>query len=141
MNLKKEVKNLRGETIQMSFPSNADIEKVKKEKGIETVTVKDLPRETIENVLINCLANYVVEDKKQVFAIHKAADIVMIGQGKEDVEVPESVRNFLVEFVLPASTIRVEKDILTDGKTDKKEKGMYAAWIIAQVYTELGVNE
>ena len=62
MNLDKEIKNLRGEFIMMSFPSRKEIEKLSKnDKG--QPNLDKLPNETIRNVMLNCLSNYQVENR------------------------------------------------------------------------------
>lgn len=137
MNLKKQITTLRGETYPMSYPSETDIELVKKEKGITEVLMTDLPRETVENVLINCLTNYAVKDKKEVFLVQSAA--LWVNSHEETKElITEKIKNFLGNKVLPQSTLRTEKD--GDAEAEKKV-GLYASWVMAQVYNELGIEQ
>lgn len=136
MELKKELKNLKGVSFQMSYPSKEDIDRIKDEKKIEQVELKDLPRETVANVLINCLANYPVNDKKEVFLVQAVA--AWINDESEDKgTLPEKLINFLVKQVLPEMTFRK-----IDGPEGKKEeKGMYTGWVMAQIYNELGIDK
>lgn len=131
INLKATIKTLKGETYPMSFPTELDIESVKKAKGITEVMLTDLPYETVGNVLINCLSNYAVKDKKEVFLVHAAA--LWVNSDQEDL--PDKIKNFMSNRVLPQSTLKVEKD-----GDDENKVGTYAPWVIAQVYNELGIE-
>jgi len=135
MNLKKELVALKGNTYPMSYPGNLDIEKVKKEKGIEQVTSEELPHETAENVIINCLANYAISDKKEAFLLQSVA--TFINSSEEQTELPERLKNFLGNQVLPYSTLRRSVD--RDGQ--EQTHGMYASWVIVQIYNILGIEE
>lgn len=134
MNLDKEIKNFKGQTYEMSYPSRQDIENIKEEKNIEKVRSEDLPRETIRNVLINSLSNYTIEDKKEVFLVHKTGAWLL---DNSEEEIPKEVLKFLTKSVLPEATSRIEED----KEGNKVEKGIYKAWVIGKVYEELGVNE
>jgi hypothetical protein len=135
MNLKKEIKTLVGGVVNKSFPSKDDIEKVKSEKKIEQVKTDDLPSDTVENVIMNCLTQYAVEDPKEVFDVQIAANFVLSEDPEK--EFTDRIKNFLVKKVLPQATIRNEKD--ENGKTTTK--GVYTSWVIVQVLAELGVTE
>lgn len=136
MNLKKEILNLKGGTFEMSHPSTVDIDAVKKEKGIDQVMLADLPRETVGNILINCLANYPVNDKKEVFSVQATAAWIT-DESEDKPLLPEKLKNFLVKQVLPEMTYRKAED---DNGKQQPNKGIYVSWIMAQVYNELGVD-
>lgn len=136
MNLKKEIKNLRGLPFEMSFPTAEDIEEIKKEKNITQVEKKDLPRETIQNVLINCLATYAVRDKKEVFLVQTIASWV-IDESEEKGELKDKLQNFIIKQLLPDSTFR---KVETENDKEPKTAGIYTSWVIAQIYNEFGVE-
>lgn len=136
MNLKKELTTLKGETFPMSFPSADEVAEVKKEKGLESVLTSDLPKENVTNVLINCLANYVVTDRKEVFYVHALSKWLLL-DADDTKKLPSKLHNFLVSKVLPASVVQKLKS--KDEKGKEEEAGVYAAWIIGQVYEALDV--
>lgn len=133
MNLQRTIKTIRGQEYQMTFVTEFDIEKVKTEKGITEVKNKDLPRETVQNVLINCLLNYSVKSPKEILSINKLSEWVM-GDGKTPL--PEDLKNILIKHIIPAS---VDQQDDTEGKNGAK--GIYKAWVLGQVLDELGANE
>jgi len=135
INLQREIKTIRGETYSMSFPSKTDIEKVKEEKGIKEVKLEDMPRETVQNVIVNSLANYVIKESKDVFMLQIIATWVM-SESEEKEDMPKKAFDFLVKEVLPAAVSREEEE---EGK--KVAKGTYSHWVMVQVYDELGVKE
>ena len=140
-NLKRELKTLKGETYPMSFPSKGDIEKVRGKKEVKEVLTTDLPNETVQNVIINSLSNYEPLDRKEVFMINQVAEWAMNEpKGKEGYgELKNKLFDFITLQVLPYATVsRTEKK---EDKTEEKATGVYSAWVIAQVYEELGVTE
>ena len=131
MNPNKKIKNLRGEFYPKSFPTQKEVDSLpKKDKNPDT---SKLGRETVGNVILNCLANYIVRDRKEGFYINLIAQSIIEGKGK--VEFKDKINKFLVE-VLEEMTLRREKN--KEGKEEKK--GLYAAWVIAQCLEELGVK-
>ena len=124
----------------MTYPSKIDLEKVKDEKGDDSVKIDDLPRETVGNVIINSLAGYDPEDKKEVFLINQIASWAMAEEDEDSSgELKDRLYKFLVNKVLPYATV-MKKEEKKDGE-EERGKGMYYAWVIAQVYDELGVTE
>jgi hypothetical protein len=108
VNLKREIKTLKGETYPMTYPSQQDLENVKKEKDIDTVKVEDMPRETVQNVIINSLAGYDPEDKKEVFMVNQVAAWVMDETTEEDGtagELKDKLWKFLTNKVLPYARV------------------------------------
>lgn len=136
VDLQKVIVNLRGETYPMTYPSEQQVAKIQEEKKIEQVKIADLPRETIFNVLINCLSAYVVRDRREVFLIQQVTNW-MFDQRPDKKELYAPLEQFLLKSVLPDMTNRIEKD--KDGKD--VEKGLYSGWVIAQVYREFGIEE
>ncbi len=141
MNLKKELINPRGTTYEMSYVTPQELEQIKKEKNLETVKLTDLPRETVHNVIMNCLTQYAVADKKEVFYVHALSKWLLV-DSEDDKELPEKLYKFLTEILLPDSVHRKNKAEKTDDNKDveEKEKGIYSAWVIGQVYEALGVD-
>lgn len=140
MNLKREIKNLKGEGIPMSFIGASDIEKVKKEKGVTQVLLEDMPRETVENVLINSISNYDVKNKKEVFELNALAQWVL-DERQDKPALSERFKDFLSRDILPMATSRQEEITLQGGESKTEQRGIYAAWIMVQVYQELGITE
>lgn len=125
MNLNRVIKTLKGEEAAMSIPSQAVIDALPKNKDGNPDMMK-LPRETVRNVLLNCLANYAVKDRKEIFFINTIAQSIM---DDESVELKDKLKKFLIEVVY-AMTLQ------EDGE---KQTGLYFSWVTAQVLTELGV--
>jgi len=128
MNPNRKILSLRGEEIPKSFPSQTELEKVKDKNGQPDLS--KLEKETVGNVILNCLANYVVKDRKEGFYINLIAQSILSGNKK--IEFKEKIKKFLIE-VLDEMTLRREKD--KDGK--EHQKGLYAGWAIWQVKEEI----
>lgn len=127
MNLNRTIKNFFGKESPMSFPSKDQADALpKKQDG--TPDVDFLPRETVRNVLLNCLANYPVKDRREVFMVNVAAQAIM---GDEPtVELKDKVKKFLIDVVY---TMTHQED----GKGNVS--GIYYSWCTAPVLEELGV--
>lgn len=130
MKLNRIIKNIKGEEISLSFPTRADLDQLPKNDKGEPDTAK-LPRETVRNVILNCLAMYPVSDKREVFYLNAIAGAVL---EKDEVDFKEKYVKFLTK-VLEESTFRKDKD--GDKETTK---GIYFGWVIAQVMDELGLT-
>ena len=111
----------------MSIPSKDIIDKLPKlENG--RPDFDKLPRETVRNVLLNCLANYAIKDKKDIFYVQTCAQAI-IGE-EETVELKDKFHKFLIEVVYDMTL-----------REDKGEKvGLYYSWVMAQVLDELGIK-
>jgi len=140
----KKILNLRGEEISKSFPTQKEIDKLPKDK-LNQPDLNKLEKETIGNIILNCLANYIVKDKKEGFYINLIAQSLLAGNKK--IEFKEKIKKFLVE-VLDDMTFRREMEEVEEEKEGKKEmkkkevtKGIYAGWAIAQIKEELGIKE
>lgn len=139
MNLDKKILSLKGEEIPKSFPTKKDIDNLPKdEQGNPDMT--KLEKETVGNIILNSLMNYVVQDKREGFYINTIAQSVISG-GK--VEFKDKLKNFLVEVLEDAIMRKDIEEVEKDGKKVKQEKvkGLYVAWAIAQVLNELGIKE
>ena len=141
MNLKKEITNLKGKTFCMSFYGNAEIEAAKEIHGKDAAITQDmLPRETVANVLINCLTQYkpAESERKDVFEVMRLANWIN-DESADKPDLDDKLKTLLVKKVLPYSTITEKKP--EDGKPAAKSTGIYQYWVIAQIYQELGVTE
>ncbi len=133
MNPNKKILNLRGDEFPKTFPGQKELDKLPKDKEGKPDLTK-LERENVGNVILNCLAGYIVRDKKEGFYINTIAQSILSGDKK--IEFKDKFQNFILEM-LDEMTLRREKG------EDKKEevKGLYMAYVIAQVKEELGVKE
>lgn len=140
MDLKKEIKNLKGKTFCMSFYGESEVSAAKEMHGAETVTLDMLPRETIGNMLLNCLINYkpAESDRKEVFEIARLANWIN-DDSESKADLDEKLKNLLIKKVLPYSTLTDKKS--DDGKPQPKNTGIYSHWAIVQIYQELGLTE
>ena len=124
MNLLKVIKDIRGKDANMSFPKNPE---------------DQLKPETVANVLLNALAAYPVNDRKEVFYVNKIASQILEAteEGKDGAtEFTDVYRNFLKEAVY-RSMYRTE----AGEEGGKVEKGVYMPFVVAQVLEELGFTE
>ena len=131
LDLDKKILSLRGEEIPKSFPTQKEIDALPKNKNGQP-DISKLEKETYGNMILNSLASYVVKDKREGFYINALAQIVMEG-GK--VNLKEKYKKFLIE-VLDEMILRIEK---INGK--EEQKGIYAAWGVAQILKDLDVKE
>lgn len=115
MNLNKVLKNIKGEDAKMSFATPEE----------EKLGLK----ETIKNVLLNCLSSYPIKKNKEIFVVNTLATNILNSKG--DIEFTEDELTFLKE-VLFKTTFREEGE---------KEKGVYFPFLIGQILSELGINE
>jgi len=141
INLDKTIKNLRGEEYDKSFPTKKDTDNLpKKEQGKDAegnpIMIPDheqMPKETVGNVLINCLSFYQSKDKKEGFLTNIAAQAILEGG---EVELKDKVKDFLIgvlEESIHTST--------TNAKGETVEKGVYKGWVISQVLESMGIIE
>lgn len=114
----------------MSFPPKDVMDSVSKDSEGKP-KMSEVPRETVRNVLINCLANYQVKDRKEIFYVNTTAEAILGAEG-DTVELKEKFRKFLIEVVY-ASTVQVNEK--------GEQSGVYFSWVISQVLAELGVKE
>lgn len=139
MNILRKIKTLKGDETQMSYPSQKELDSLPKTE-IGNPDLSKLPRETIGNVVLNCIANYPVRDKKEIIYIHQIGNLLMASDDKSDsinIELKDKLREFLID-VVKYQTYSVEKD----EKTGKDiPRGMYMGWVAGQVLDELGVKE
>jgi hypothetical protein len=134
MKINKTIKNLRGEEMPKSYPTKEEFEALpKNDKGGRDV--EQLPRETIGNVILNCLEQYPVKKNKEGFYINIIASSIINAEDDAEIELKDKFKTFLIE-VIQDSTFKQKEE---DGK--KKAEGMYSAWVTSQVLAELGVKE
>ena len=137
MNPDKKIKNLRGEEVPMSLPTQTEIDKLPKDKDNKPDFSK-LERETVGNIILNCLTHYIVRDRKEGSYINSIAQSILAKDKKA--ELKDKLKKFLIE-VLDEMTHRREIEKNEKGEKKEIEKGLYAAWSISQVKQELGIKE
>lgn len=136
----KKIKNLKGEFIPKSFNTQKELDKLPRIKidGKETKEpdMKKLEDETIGNIVINCLGNYVAKKdtgKKEGFYCNIIAQSII--DSKKKFELKDKYKKFLIE-VLDDSILKYEEQ--KNEKGQKIMNGIYPAWEIAQALEELG---
>jgi len=143
MNYKQTIKDLKGEEFPKTFPTRKEVEKLPKKKnpsdpkGPEVPDFDKLEKETVGNVILNCLVTHKCENKKEGFYVNMIAEHVI--SGNEKAELKDKLRTFLIE-VLEDSIMRIEKVKDKSGIETREERGVYAGWIICQVLKEMGVD-
>jgi len=131
MNPNKTIKNLRGEEYPKSFPNSREMEAIQND-------ISKLERETIGNVILNCLTNYVVQDRKEGFYINLIAQSLLSNNKK--IEFKDKIKKFLLELLNEQTLIR--KKVKNEKGEEKEEiKGLYQGWVISQILQELGEKE
>ena len=133
IDLNKKIKGLRGEDAPKSFPMQKEIDKLPKNKSGQP-DISKLERETIGNVIFNCVANYIIRDKREGHYINLIAQSVLSG-GK--VEFKDKIQKFLMD-VLDEQTL-MRKKVKNEKGEDKEEvSGLYHGWVIAQISEAFG---
>lgn len=144
MNYQRKIKSLRGEEYPKSFPTDKEMGRLPKIKNPQNPNLPLVPdpekleKETVGNVILNCLAYHKCKDRKEGFYVNMVAQSV-IGKG-EKVELKDKLKEFLIE-VLDDSIMREKITKDEKGNEHKEVVGVYVGWIIAQVLDELGVKE
>ena len=139
MDYSKKIKSLRGEELPKNFPSQKEIDSLPKKenpqdpKGPKIPDIDRLEKETVGNIILNCLIAYRCENRKEGFYVNMIAEHVIKNDKKS--ELKDKLNTFLIE-VLEDSIMRIEKI-----KDSKEQKGIYAGWILSQVFSEMGVEE
>jgi len=133
MNLKKEIKSLKGQPLKKAIFVSEELEALPKINGKPDLS--SIENETVGNVIINCLSFCQAKTVKEGFYINTIANLILTSE-EETLELKIKFREFLVNVL--------EKSILQ--KNDEQEsgeakmKGIYASWIISQVVSELGAT-
>lgn len=139
MNILRKIKSLKGDEVSMSYPSQKELDNLPKtENG--NPDISKLPKETVGNVVLNCIANYPVKDKKEIIYIHQIGNLLLANDNESDlinIELKDKLREFLID-VVNYQTYSVEKDEKSGKDT---ARGMYMGWVAGQVLDELGVKE
>jgi hypothetical protein len=128
MNLNQNIKNLRGQNVKLSFPSQEEIDKLPKTADGKPDASK-LPDDTFRNVILTCLSLYKIRDRREIFLVQPLGETILSFEG--DFVPTEAQQKFLVK-VLSDQTIREKEDGTTDG--------IYMSWVISQLLSELGEN-
>jgi len=139
----KKIVNLRGKPFPKTFPTPEEMNILPKNDFGQPDRTK-LEEETMGNIILNCLGNYIVRDKRNGFYVNTIAQsIVSAISDKKKIDFKDKIRKFLIE-VLDDQTMVMETVETGKGKEKEEEevtKGLYAAWAIAQIKQELGIKE
>jgi len=122
VNLKKTLKRVDGSDYSKSFIRD---EKEKDEK------------ETIQNVILSCLASFPVTDRSQMFYINAISNKIITAENGE-VEFSKELTNFLDGVLWRAVVKNTGKK---NEKGEDETEGIYFSPIISQVLLELGIKE
>ena len=134
MNINLTIKNLRGEEMPKTFPTQKEVEALPKLVNGQP-DIDKLSRETVGNIVMNCLSNYVAKDKKDGWYISLIAQSIISSENGK-IELKDKLNNFLIEL-LEDQVMKRE----IDDKWKEETKGLYASWAIVQVLEELGVKK
>ncbi len=129
MKLNRTIKDLRGNPVKYSFPTQIELEKLPLGEDGKPDRSK-LPDDTVRNIILNCLATYPTKDRREVFQIQAIAGAVMLDG--EDLQLKESLHKLLVSVIY-------DQTFRDDEKGGRH--GIYFSWMTAQVLDELGVKE
>ena len=134
MNINITVKNLRGKEMPKTFPEREEVEALPKLPNGQP-DIDKLPKETVGNIIMNCLSNYVQKDKKDGWYISLIAQSIISNEnGKIDLK--DKLNQFLIELLEDQI---MKREI--DDKGKEETKGLYASWAIVQDLEELGVKK
>jgi len=132
-NPNKKITDLRGNEIPKSFPTPEEVGALTKDSFGRPDKGK-LPKETMANMIINCLSNYIVSNGKEGFYVNKVAQkIIEAEDTNKGIELEKKYVSFLNK-VLDQKTLRTVKN----KKEEEETKGLYVAWAIWQIKEELG---
>lgn len=157
MNLDKEILHIKtGKAIVKSGFTLDELKEYSKkdengkpiilDKGLRTerfdlIDEQDLlPKETVRNVVLTCLDNYIVTENKEGWQINNLGIIFSDTKTKE-VALKDKYWKLLIK-VLDKCTASVKMEKEGEKEFEKiNENSVYAAWIIAQAKEELGLLE
>lgn len=131
MNLTKEIKTLRGESLKKAIFDKDELDALpRKENGQPDMS--SIENENVENVILNCLSMYQAETAKDGFYINAIANLILTRE-KDTLELKSKFNKFLVKVL--------EKSILRpDHSNEGQTTGVYISWMISQVLLELGAK-
>lgn len=131
INLKEQVTNIKGDALEMSFPSDEQVNNLpKNEKGLPDRS--KLPRETVGNMLLNCLGFYSnPKDRKEVFMVFDLGQRLM--KAEDTIELDENDIKFLTKVI--------NESLYDDSEEGKKPKGIYRMFGIGQLLNAIGVKD
>jgi len=147
----KKILDLRRKEFPKTFPSQREIDDLPKKKQFGVPKEKwgpdidKLERDTVGNIIINCLSRHIGESRKEGFYVNMIAEAVITAmEAKRRVNLKDKLLSFLVDAV-DKQAIRKNEKADEKPKPGQKEEpemiGTYAGWVIAQVLQELGVEE
>ena len=131
MNLLKEIKTLRGDSLKKAIFDTDELDALpRKENGQPDLA--SIKNENVENVILNCLSMYQAETIKDGFYINAIANLILTRE-KDTLELKSKFNKFLIKIL--------EKSILRPDTSSKgNTRGVYISWMISQVLVELGAK-
>lgn len=143
MNPKKLLKHINGKEYPKSFPSEEEYRKLPKIKDkdkfgnpIEKADESKLERETVGNVIMNCLARYKPEEPKENIFVNIAMQLLW--DEKKEVQLKDKIRKFVIKVVVNQT---IHDEFLDDkNPKTKTEVGTYWSWVTGQALAELGAE-
>lgn len=124
------LKSMKGEELEMSYPTIEQIQALPKTPEGKPDRTK-LPKETSKNILLDALAYYQPKDRKQIFTIFS------LGNKIQECEAPE----IEVDDVYKPLLIAALEFAISVEQPDKTYKGIYQHWAVAQVLNACGLLE
>lgn len=127
IHLDKKVVGIKGDTMKLSYPSEAMVASLPKVDGKPDTSF--LPDDTYRNIILNCLALYATKDKREIMWVTAlATEVINAG---DEYEISDKHKKFLID-VLHEQTFQVRED--------GSRSGIYMSWATAQILSDLGVS-
>ena len=99
-----------------------------------------MPRETVRNIVLNCLANYKIVETKEAWQISNLG-VIFLDDSEKEVKLQVKYWR-LLEKVLDFSTDKAPAVVEGQPEAETvKSKGIFKGWAIAQVKQELGMYD
>lgn len=130
LDLSKRIKNFRGEDITMSFPTKAMLDGLPLNSNNKPDLSK-LPKETYRNLILNCLANYIIKDKRENFYINALAQLI-IDENKKSLNLKNKFKNFLISVLNDSVLQKNDKEVIS---------GIFPSWNIGPILRDLNADD
>lgn len=127
----REIRSLYGESLQKSGMTPKEINDLPKDNEGRPDFDK-AERETVGNVVLNCLGSY-KGSKVEGFMANSIAMSIIDAKKGDLIEFKKKYVDFIITVL--------ENSIYTEDEQTKQKSGLYRYWVISQVLNEFGVNE
>lgn len=115
--------------MRMSFPTKDMLDSLPLNVDNKPNLFK-LPKETYRNLILNCLANYIVKDKRENFYVNALAQLI-IDDKKKLLNLKDKFKNFLIGVLNDSVLQKNDKDVVS---------GVFPSWNIEPVLRDLDVD-